>query len=226
VVTGKQDVGARQGKAQMVRRMPGGEEGLERPALALQPIAMFHGKVGHEIYFHILASRGAGAFGAAVACLVAIAHGFRGGGGNERRQAIDVIVMGVGDEDVGETPSLECPQDCCQMRRIVRTWVDQRDGIDADQIGVGALEGEVVGVVGDDPHHSRRELARLAISKGHGRLEGQGFGHQGPNVRRKSAIWRRPGASRQWRGAQAIIAWAIIAWPRIVWATIARATMA
>jgi len=58
------------------------------------------------------------------------------------------------------------------MGRIVGTRVDQGDGVGADEIGVGALEGEVVGVVGDDPHDPRGELARLAIGKGHRRLEG------------------------------------------------------
>jgi len=101
VVAGKQDLGSHQRKAQMIRRMPGRKEGLERPTLAIQPIASPHNKVGHKILFHVLASRGAGALGAAVSRLAAIAHRFRGRGRHQRRQAIDVIVVSVGDEDVG-----------------------------------------------------------------------------------------------------------------------------
>jgi len=100
VVAGKQDVGSHQRKAQMVRCMPGRKDGLKRPTLSCQPIASLHGKVGHEILFHVLASRGAGALGATVFSLAAIAHRLRSRGCNQRRQAVDVIVVGVGDENV------------------------------------------------------------------------------------------------------------------------------
>jgi len=66
------------------------------------------------------------------------------------------------------------------MVGVLGTRVDEGERARADQVGVGALEGEVVGVVGDHPSNAGAELARLAIGERHAGPEGERFGHGGP----------------------------------------------
>ena len=74
------------------------------------------------------------------------------------------------------------------MRRVVRARIDEGEGAGADQIGVGAFEREVVGVVGDDAHHAGGQLARLAVGEDHRLLEGQFFRHGVPIARRRGLV--------------------------------------
>jgi hypothetical protein len=67
---------------------------------------MSQGYIGHKILFHVLAPRGAGAPGSVAARLMPIARGFRPRCRDQRRQSIDVIVMGMGNEDMGEAPPI------------------------------------------------------------------------------------------------------------------------
>jgi hypothetical protein len=51
------------------------------------------------------------------------------------------------------------------MVHVVGPGIDHRQGIGADDIGVGALEGERARVVGDDALNPRHQLARLAVDE-------------------------------------------------------------
>src|SRR5215475_12883869 len=119
------------------------------------------------------------ALGARPARLVTVAGRLCGGGRAQGRQPVDVVMMRVGDEDMRDRPPAGRPQDGRQMRLIIGAGIDQGERAGADQIGVGALEGEVIGVVGDDAHDTGGELAWLAVGEVHRRLEGQGFAHRG-----------------------------------------------
>jgi len=193
VIAGKQNLGAGQGKAKMVRRVPGREQRLEAPALARESVAMLEGNVGHKIDLQVLAARGAGALGAARQRPVAVACGLGPGGRDQRRQAVDVVVVGVGDKDVGEPPPADGAQDRGQVLSIIGPRIDQRQMVGADEIGIGALKGKMIGVVGDDPHHPRSELARFAVGEAHCRLKGRGFAHQASGSSSIKGGWRLRG---------------------------------
>jgi len=185
VVAGEEDFRALEGEAQMIRSVPWRVQGRERPSVPLQPLSVRERHVGDEILFHILPARGAGALGAAVGDAAPEAHGLspryrREQGGH----AVGVIAVGVGDDDVADPPRAHGAQDGLQMRRVVRTRIDEGERAGADQICVGAFEREVVGVVGDDAHHARDQLARLAVGEDHRLLEGQFFRHGIPVARR------------------------------------------
>src|SRR5262245_47127393 len=149
--------------------------------------------VGNEVVLDVFTARGAGAFGARPARLVTVAGRLCRGGRTQGRQPVDVVVMGVGDEDMRDRPPARRPQDGRQMRLIIGAGIDQGKRAGADEIGVGALEGEVIGVVGDDAHDTGGELAWLAVGEVHRRLEGQSFAHRG-SARGVGARATEPGA--------------------------------
>src|SRR5215470_4787945 len=93
------------------------------------------------------------------------------------------------------------------MRWVIGAGIDQGQRAGADQIGVGTLEGEVIGIVGDDAHDTGGELAWLAVGEVHRRLEGQSFAHRG-SARGVGARATEPGAIRGYRPKFGAKVWA------------------
>jgi len=183
VVAGEEDFSAPQRKTQMVGCMSRRVHGGDRPTVTIEAPSVGQGKVGNEVLFHVLAARRAGALRAAIGDAPAKAHGFGAGGGEQRRHAVGVVAMGMGDDDVADPAPARGIKDGSQVRRLVGTRVDEADRPTvADQVGVGTLEGKVVGIVGDDADHSRCQLAWLAVSEDHRFLEGQFVRHGDPSV--------------------------------------------
>ena len=84
---------------------------------------------------------------AALGGAAAETHRLGPGGGEQRRHAVGVVAVGMGDEDVGEPPLPDVFEDGLQVRGILRAGIDQRQVVGADDIGVGALEGEGPGLL-------------------------------------------------------------------------------
>ena len=105
--------------------MPRRVHGRERPAVALQALAVGSGHVGHEVLVDELAARGAGALGAAVGGAAAEAGGLGAGGGEQRRQAVGVVAVGVGDEHVADPARAHGCEDGREMRGVLGTRIDE-----------------------------------------------------------------------------------------------------
>ena len=100
MVSGKQNIGPLELKAEVIGGVPRREQGLEGPAVAVEPVTVLEGNVGDEILLHILTPRGAGALASGLACLVPVACRLGTGCRDQRRQSVDVVVVRMGDEDV------------------------------------------------------------------------------------------------------------------------------
>ncbi len=119
--------------------------------------------------------------GAARARAAAEARGLGAGGSKQRRQAVGVVAVRVGDEDVAHAALADGGEDGLVMRGVVGAGIDERQIVAAaDDVGVGALEGERARIVGDDAHDARRQLARHAVGEAHRRPELGGVGHERP----------------------------------------------
>ena len=101
------------------------------------------------------------------------------GGCKQRGQSVGVIAVRVGDEHVAEPALADGFEDGFQVRGILGAGIDQREIVAADDVGVGALEGERAGIVGNDADHAGRQLARHSVGEVHGRSEFRSFGHAG-----------------------------------------------
>jgi len=180
MVAGEQDPRALERKAQVIGSMPRRVQGRHRPAVALESLPVLQGNVGDEVLLDELPARRAGALGAAVGGLASEAHGLGPGGGEQGRQAVGVVAVGVGDQHMADAARGHGRENGGKMFRVLGPRIDEGQVAGAHEVGVGALECEVVGVVGDDAHHAGGKLARLAVGEVHRRPERQRFRHGRP----------------------------------------------
>ena len=83
------------------------------------------------------------------------ARGLHQAGGARR-----VVGMGVGEQHPAHPLLHRRADDGVDVALVVGTGVDDRDLVDADEVGVGAGPGEGTRVGGDDPAHERRQRTR------------------------------------------------------------------
>ena len=74
-----------------------------------------------------------------------------------------VVAMRVADEDMADRPAVDGAEQSRQMIGVVRAGIDDRQAVPADDVAVGAVEGERAGIVDGQPPDSRRDLDRFAI---------------------------------------------------------------
>src|SRR5262249_9792229 len=76
-----------------------------------------------------------------------------------------MIAMGMADEDVAHGPSVDRIDQRRQMRLVLRAGVDYRQIVAAEDIAVGAMEGEWAWIVGRQSQHTGSCFDRLAASR-------------------------------------------------------------
>ena len=79
-----------------------------------------------------------------------------------------MVAMGVADEDVADRPPADRRKQRGKMRLVVGPGIDHRQIVAADDIAVGAVEGERAGIVRRQPPHARprpRPAGRAAARK-------------------------------------------------------------
>ncbi len=140
--------------------MPRREERGEPPALALHRVAIREALVGAErvvAAFPALLGRGR---------VRAVSQRRRAGRPLQRGGTRRVVAVRVADDDLLDPLAFRGAKDRRQVRRVLRTGVEHRDGVAAaDQVGVRAAVGERPGVVAHDPAHQRREPLGLAVGR-------------------------------------------------------------
>ncbi len=87
--------------------------------------------------------------------------------GAQAGHALRVVVMGVRDQDARDPPALGGAQDRRAMRRALRPRVEHGDvAAAADQVGVGAAEGEGARIVAADAAQAGGDLLHRAGRQG------------------------------------------------------------
>ena len=75
----------------------------------------------------------------------------------QRAHAVHVVAVRVRCEDVGYGAPAGGFEDGAKVPGVGGARVDHRERLSADEIGIGALEGERAGVVGDEAHDAWRD---------------------------------------------------------------------
>ncbi|MNS21824.1 hypothetical protein D3C72_535980 [compost metagenome] len=146
--------------------------GFQRPAVALDPVAVVQDDVGLEVgvvvlvhrrLIHLIrgvdrrAVRRSGQDGRA-------ADGLSQGAGEGR-----VVAMGVSHQDMADRPPLHRPQQGVQVGFVLGARIDHRHArirhIAPDDIGSRSGEGEGTRIIGDDPLDQRRNLIAMAVGE-------------------------------------------------------------
>ena len=165
MIAGEEEIGAAEREGEMVRRMAGRRDGLEPEAPRLDDAAIRDDLVRRKLG---IASgvRARGLPG------VERTRGTVGSGRGDRRagQSLErpgrerMVAMRMGDEDGGNAGAADGVAERIQMRRVVRTRVDDDKIAIADQIGVRAAEGEGAGIGCCDAAHARDDLHGIAVA--------------------------------------------------------------
>jgi len=174
VVAGKHRPGALHGEAEMVRRMARRVQRLDRPVGARDGVAVPEAHVGGELVVDELLSRGLmRSPGPGRVRVTAEAHDRGAGQPGEGSRAVAMVAVGVRDQDVGDGPARCRGEDRRPVGLVVGTGIDDGECRRADEVGVGALEGERARVRGDDTNDARRHRVGGAVAERHRGLEGE-----------------------------------------------------
>jgi len=159
MITRKQRLSVIQRKAQMIGRVTGRVERFQRPIASRDPLPTPQCPIRREIRVQKGFARRIVLDGPPRRRLGSKAQNFRPRDLGEFREACGMILMGVGQENVGHALSAaaELRKQGGSMRLLVRPWIDDRDRAGADDIAVGALEGEWAGIVRDDTPEAGRD---------------------------------------------------------------------
>jgi hypothetical protein len=159
---------------QMVRGVPRREDGGQGEARRGHGGAVGKDDVGSEVEVaRGIEQRAAGAAGPGrPAAAMGPVSGGRGAG--QRLQAGGqgrMVAMGVGDQDARHGLAGEGVNQCCPMRGVVGAGIDDGDLAGADDIGVGAGEGERSRIAADQAADQRRQPVDPAGDRGEGGIE-------------------------------------------------------
>ena len=155
-----------QGETQMVGGVAGREERFECPVRAFDRLAVLEDDVGGEAgvdkfrAFRIDQRALIAGVAAKTADLRFRRIGHAG-------QPVDVIAVGVGDDDMADGATADEVDDGLKMRFILGPRVDDREIVRADDVGVCSLEGEHAWIVGNEANDARRQLARRGVGEFH-----------------------------------------------------------
>ena len=194
VIAGKQHVGAAQRVRHVVRRVAGGGDRLQRPAVALDDLAMGDPPVRHE--FGIAA--GIEALGFADVQrprrpVRPLAIGDRPGRRLDLGRRRRMVAMGVGDDDVGHRLAAHRVEQRIDVLLVEGTGIDDGDLAAPDDVAQRPLEGERARIVDQDAPHAGRDLLDHAGGEVEGSVEGDVVSHgswdyavvRGPSYRTK-----------------------------------------
>jgi hypothetical protein len=92
----------------------------------------------------------------------------------------------MADGDVADRPADQRAQDRLIMAFDRRSGIDHGDGRAADDVGVGAMEGEGTGIRRGDPHNILRDRNGFAMGGNEFRVERKGHGR----LRLRGRDWR------------------------------------
>jgi len=178
MIAREEHVAAEQREAEMVGSVTGRMQRLEAPFLLLDHVAVGELHVGREDVVDELGALriGFGAYG--WEAVAAIAHDGRSRCRLERRGAVHMVAMGVRDEDLADGAAGGGLQDGGRVGLVGGAGIDDRELRHADEVSVGALEGEGARIAGDDAHDAGTDRRRLAIGEMHGGLERQIVRHR------------------------------------------------
>ena len=147
MIAGEQRVLLDQRVGGVVARVTGRRYRLQRPALALKPVAVMQDARGRVIGI----VRGIEAARPARRRRERRAADDRGTGlDRERARARRVISMGVREHDVRHALAGGRGEQRVEVRLVFGTGIDDRDGAAPDDVGAGAREGERPRVAADD----------------------------------------------------------------------------
>ena len=85
------------------------------------------------------------------------------GGLGQSRRTVGVIVMRMGEDDVGDRVALRRRPQSIELALVGRAGVDDRDLAGPDDVAVRALEGERAGIGGRHPAHAGRHGHRMPM---------------------------------------------------------------
>src|SRR5438552_3506985 len=160
----KQHAGPFERKGRVVGGVTWRQDRADRPAVAMGKVAVGQRDIGHE------AQVGAGIERIDLADAQwprrpMRTFGKHGGAGVllQPRRERRMVAVGMADEDVADRPAADRREQRRQMLIVVRPRIDHRERLAADEIAVGAVEGERARVSGGDALHIRRHRDRLAI---------------------------------------------------------------
>ena len=184
MIAGEDEAAAGECEGDMVGRVAGNRDRLHPPAIAgdLRPVR--EPDVRHEIGVGAATSRQS-----LVRCraLTLARKARRAGRRGEPADAAAMVAMGVGDEDVGDGLVRRRRQQRPDMRLVVRSRIDDGDVAGADDVAVGAGEGEGAGISRRHPAHAGKYRLRPAIVRTKVAVEGEtGHGDQARAARRQA----------------------------------------
>ncbi len=185
-----------QREAEMIGGMARRLDRADMPAAAIAPalddvaVAQLH--IGHEVAIAAFLGLAADAFLRPARAMRAEAIGLGAGRSLDRGRGGRVVVMRVGDEDVGDGLAVERLQQRVDMVLLLRAGIDHRDLAVADDVGAGALEGERAGIARDDAADQRRQPLGPPVFEGEVAAERDFTGHDAAHYPRRTAAL--PGA--------------------------------